>query len=305
MKQKGFTLIELMIVVAIIGILAAVAIPQYQNYVARAQAAEGFSLAGGLKTALAEYHNTHGVFPTAPADAHTELGIELAEDITGNYVESVTVSDDGSGTITATFGPGNHEDKFLRLTPTVTDGAISFNCTTDIEEDWRPSDCEDGTSDDTTDGTSEDPIVATTPSGTAYGTAWDGLTAAEQECGGLTLYPDGPKKDGSTVPRNSDEPDLCKFHVCWKGEAAEGKWVVGSPSGFDTDNMYQLRIRMYDSHNTKYELRDEYGNRFDPRKWSPMESGRPATPDTRRVCIGTDKGDGTDDHSCRNQKCSE
>ena len=179
MNHKGFTLIELMIVVAIIGILAAVAIPQYQNYVARAQAAEGFSLAGGLKTALAEYHNTHGVFPTAPADAHTELGIELAEDITGNYVESVTVSDDGSGTITATFGPGNHEDKFLRLTPTVTDGAVYFNCTTDIEEDWRPSDCEDGIVGGEVGGGEEDvsitphttePAVPTTPSGTAIGT---------------------------------------------------------------------------------------------------------------------------------------
>ena len=63
-----------MIVVAIIGILAAVAIPQYQNYVARAQVAEGFSLAGGLKTALAEYHNSNGVFPDCTPDAHTELG---------------------------------------------------------------------------------------------------------------------------------------------------------------------------------------------------------------------------------------
>ena len=121
-----FTQIELMIALAIIGILVTDGIPQYQNYVARSQVAEGFSLAGGLKTALAEYHNTHGVFPTAPADAHTELGIELAEDITGNYVESVTVSDDGSGTITATFGSGNHAGKFLRLTPEPTDGAISL-----------------------------------------------------------------------------------------------------------------------------------------------------------------------------------
>ena len=184
MNHKGFTLIELMIVVAIIGILAAVAIPQYQNYVARAQAAEGFSLAGGLKTALAEYHNTHGVFPTAPADAHTELGIELAEDITGNYVESVTVSDDGSGTITATFGPGNHEDKFLRLTPTVTDGAISFNCTTDIEEDWRPSDCEESTgtggSDGTGGGDGDATVAIPLTAVPADGTLWADLTDAQR-----------------------------------------------------------------------------------------------------------------------------
>ena len=146
-NQEGFTLIELMIVVAIIGILAAVAIPQYQNYVARAQAADGFSLAGGLKTALAEYHNTNGVFPTAPDDAHTELGIELAENIIGKYVTDVTVSNDGEGTITATFGSGNHAGKFLRLTPTETDGAVYFDCTTDIDEDWRPKDCEEATDD--------------------------------------------------------------------------------------------------------------------------------------------------------------
>ena len=59
-KQKGFTLIELMIVVAIIGVLAAVAIPQYQNYVARAQVAEGFSLVASGKMAVAEYYNETG-----------------------------------------------------------------------------------------------------------------------------------------------------------------------------------------------------------------------------------------------------
>ena len=143
--HSGFTLIELMIVVAIIGILVAVGIPQYQNYVARSQAAEGFSLAGGLKTAVAEYHNSNSVFPTG-TDVHTELGIELATTIVGKYVDGVVVSNDGNGTITATFGSGYHTGKFLRLTPEPTDGAISFNCTTDIEESYRPSGCEEGTS---------------------------------------------------------------------------------------------------------------------------------------------------------------
>ena len=144
--HSGFTIIELMIAVAIIAILAVIAIPQYQNYVARAQATEGFSLAGGLKTAVAEYHNTNGVFPTG-TDVHTELGIESAGNIIGKYVTGVTVSNDGEGTITATFGSGNHEGKFLRLTPEPTDGAISFNCTTDIDEPYRPSGCEDGVAD--------------------------------------------------------------------------------------------------------------------------------------------------------------
>ena len=95
MTHKGFTLIELMIVVAIIGILAAIAIPQYQNYVARAQVAEGLALATVAKTALVEYRSTTGKWPTnstgGTAIENTDVGLPLKENITGRYVQDVAV----------------------------------------------------------------------------------------------------------------------------------------------------------------------------------------------------------------------
>ena len=145
--NQGFTLIELMIAVAIIGVLVAVGVPQYQNYVARSQAIEGVNLAGGIKTALAEYYNTNGAFPKDTTDPHVGLGLEPATSITGKYVTSVTVSDDGLGTITAEFGTGNHAGKFVRLTPVpVASGSIYFDCDSDIEESYRPKECVEGTS---------------------------------------------------------------------------------------------------------------------------------------------------------------
>ena len=85
--SKGFTLIELMIVVAIIGILAAIGIPQYQNYVARAQVSEALSLASGAKTAVAEYLNSTGNFPPDNETA----GLADPFDINGKYVRGVVV----------------------------------------------------------------------------------------------------------------------------------------------------------------------------------------------------------------------
>ena len=140
--SKGFTLIELMIVVAIIGILAAIGIPQYQNYTARAQATEGLVLAGGLKTALAEYYNTHGSFPDGgTGDSNATIGAEPADHIFGDYVETVTASDDGLGTIKATFNSGHHAGKFLELKTSITDGAISYSCESDTQASQRPSNC--------------------------------------------------------------------------------------------------------------------------------------------------------------------
>ncbi|EMT5878850.1 pilin, partial [Neisseria gonorrhoeae] len=121
--QKGFTLIELMIVIAIVGILAAVALPAYQDYTARAQVSEAILLAEGQKSAVTEYYLNNGEWP----ENNTSAGVANPTEIKGKYVQSVTVT---NGVVTAQMKPSgvNNEikDKKLSLWAKRQDGSVKW-----------------------------------------------------------------------------------------------------------------------------------------------------------------------------------
>ena len=136
--QKGFTLIELMIVVAIIAILAAIAIPAYQDYTIRAQVTDGLSLASGSKTAVAEYYQNRGAYPTTNADA----GVAAAASIRGNFVSSTTVG--AGGVITVLYGYSVNSaitGSTVTLVPTDRGGSMEWDCSSGIADRYLPTQC--------------------------------------------------------------------------------------------------------------------------------------------------------------------
>ncbi|MGE4403901.1 pilin [Pseudomonas sp.] len=159
-NTKGFTLIELMIAVAIVGVLGAVAVPAYQDYSIRAQISEGILLAEGAKPMITEYHATHGEYPTNSA----AVGYSGA---TGTYVSSVSIQQDGH--IVATMGNEANsklQGKRVILTPAINGGTeiilsdatfldkilgigsayaadpTGWSCYSDVEAKYLPKSCE-------------------------------------------------------------------------------------------------------------------------------------------------------------------
>jgi type IV pilus assembly protein PilA len=143
-NTQGFTLIELMIVVAIIAILAAIALPAYQDYLIRSQVSEGAVLADGSKTAIAEFYSNLGHFPGNQASA----GLPLVTDIQGKYVTQVDATG-APGIITVTYGNSanaaiaTHTLSFSAVTHV---GSVEWHCTiaqggSPVDNKYLPTSC--------------------------------------------------------------------------------------------------------------------------------------------------------------------
>jgi type IV pilus assembly protein PilA len=139
-----------MIVVAIIAILAAIAISQYQDYVIRSQVSEGSSLADGVKTAVGEFYNNYGRFPAGTSAANTSFGLSQPDSIVGSYVGSIAVAGT-SGIVSAHYSNANGfkanakiNGATLTFSPVTHSGSMTWTCKragTQLQDKWLPASC--------------------------------------------------------------------------------------------------------------------------------------------------------------------
>ncbi len=137
--QQGFTLIELMIVVAIIGIIAMLAMPLYQNYLIRAQIAEGLNISGPVKTAIAEFHEQGGAFPANNADA----ALNAPTSYSGKYVDSISVNGPIISILYGNDANAQINGSTVTITAIASPGALSWDCASGgvIPDIFLPSAC--------------------------------------------------------------------------------------------------------------------------------------------------------------------
>lgn len=177
-KIKGFTVIELVIIVVIISILATIAIPAYQNYVIRGRVAEALSYGSHAKVAVTEYYQTQGTFPTN----NTQAGLSSGT-LTASNVSAVLISQGGIITITTSI---RNATGTLTLTPTATSSGINWSCEAlSLDSKYLPSSCR-----------TSPQVVASSPQ---YNTS-DGNNLFTDASAVSAFFGGQPKIDGVSTP---------------------------------------------------------------------------------------------------------